>query len=220
MKYQNMTPQSTVRRLPLYLRKLDHLIESGIQVTSSQELSSRTGFTAEQIRKDLAYFGAFGTRGKGYNTKFLREKILKIIGLDEQTNIVVVGVGHLGIAITRYNVTKNPYVNVAAAFDIDPAIVGKKILDVEVLHISRLKETAKKQDIRAAVLTVPAEHAQAGFQSIVESGINVIYNFAPVKLPAMKGIYVHNADLSAELQSIIYYATMLHKEKNKILAKK
>ena len=108
---QKNAPKLVVRRLPVYLRILDNLLSNEVEIVSSRELSDETGFTAEQIRKDLAFFGAFGTRGTGYNTSFLREKILKIIGLDQHTNIVIVGAGHLGIALTRYNLTKNPYVD-------------------------------------------------------------------------------------------------------------
>jgi len=200
-------PRSVVRRLPIYLRILDNLIRNDVEIISSKELSEETGFTAEQIRKDLAFFGAFGTRGTGYNTSFLREKILQIIGLDDQTNIVVVGAGHLGIALIRYNVTKNPYVNVVAAFDIDPEVIGEKILGVEVLPISEMKKIVDLYKVKVAVLTVPAEQAQTAVETIIESGVKVIFNFAPAKLYVPKDVFVHNADLSIELQSLIYYAT-------------
>jgi redox-sensing transcriptional repressor len=206
MNHKN-APKSVVRRLPVYLRILDNLIRNDVEIISSKELSDETGFTAEQIRKDLAFFGAFGTRGTGYNTSFLREQILRIIGLDDQTNIVVVGAGHLGTALIRYNVTKNPYVNVVAAFDIDPAVIGEKILDVEVMPISEMKKVVDTYTVKVAVLTVPSEQAQAAVEKIVENGINVIFNFAPTKLRVPEGVYVHNADLSIELQSLIYYAT-------------
>jgi len=200
-------PRSVVRRLPIYLRILDNLIRNDVEIISSKELSEETGFTAEQIRKDLAFFGAFGTRGTGYNTSFLREKILQIIGLDDQTNIVVVGAGHLGIALIRYNVTKNPYVNVVAAFDIDLEVIGEKILGVEVLPISEMKKIVDLYKVKVAVLTVPAEQAQTAVETIIESGVKVIFNFAPAKLYVPKDVFVHNADLSIELQSLIYYAT-------------
>lgn len=200
-------PKSAIRRLPIYLRVLDNLIRNDIEIVSSKELSDETGFTAEQIRKDLAYFGAFGTRGTGYNTALLRDEILKIIGLDDQTNIVVVGAGHLGTALIRYNVTKNPYVNVVAAFDIDPKVIGEKILDVEVMPVDRMPEIVERHAVKVAILAVPAEQAQAATEKIIESGIHVIFNFAPVKLIVPEDIHVHNADLSIELQSLIYYAT-------------
>jgi redox-sensing transcriptional repressor len=200
-------PKSVIKRLPVYLRILDQLLRNEVEIISSKELSEETGFSAEQIRKDLAFFGAFGTRGTGYNTSFLRDKILEIIGLDEQTNIIVVGAGHLGIALIRYNVTKNPYVNVVAGFDVDPSVIGENILGVEVMNISRINEIVDRYNVKVAVLAVPAEQAQAAVENILESGINVIFNFVPTKLYVKEGVYVHNADLSMELQSLIYYAT-------------
>lgn len=200
-------PRSVIRRLPVYLRILDNLIRNEVEIVSSRELSEETGFTAEQIRKDLAFFGAFGTRGTGYHTSVLRENILRIIGLDEQTNIVVVGAGHLGNALVRYNTTKNPYVNVVAAFDVDSEVVGTKILDVEVVHSSKMKEVVEKYDVKVAILAVPSDHAQVATEDIVKSGIGVIFNFSPIKLQVPDDVYVHNVDLSIELQSLIYYAT-------------
>lgn len=200
-------PKSVIKRLPVYLRILDNLISNDVEIISSRELSEDTGFTAEQIRKDLAYFGAFGTRGTGYNTYYLREQILDIIGLNEQTNIVVVGAGHLGIALARYNIRKNPYVNVVAAFDIDPSLVGGKILDVEIFHTSKMQAIVEQYHVKVAVLAVPANHAQNAVKHIVQSGIKVIFNFATTKLIVPQDVHVHNADLSIELQSLIYYAT-------------
>ncbi len=204
---QKSAPKSVIRRLPMYLRILDDLLANDVEIVSSRELSDETGFTAEQIRKDLAFFGAFGTRGTGYNTSFLRDKILKIIGLDEQTNIIVVGAGHLGIALTRFNIRQNPYVNVVAIFDIDPNVIGKKIADIEVMPASKMKEISVKHDVKVAVLTVPSEHAQTAAEDIVKSGIRVIFNFSLSKLYVPSSVYIHNADLSIELQSLIYYAT-------------
>ena len=200
-------PKSVIRRLPVYLRILDHLLENDVEIVSSREISDETGFTAEQIRKDLAFFGAFGTRGTGYNTGFLRDKILKIIGLDQKTNIIVVGAGHLGIALTRYNITKNPYVNVVAVFDNDPDVIGEKIIDVEVLDISKIKDVSVKYDVKVALLTVPSEQAQIAAEEVIKSGVTVIFNFALSKLHVPDSVYIHNADLSIELQSLIYYAT-------------
>ncbi len=204
-------PKSVIRRLPIYLRILDNLMRNEVDVVSSRELSEETGFTAEQIRKDLAFFGAFGTRGTGYHTNVLRENILRIIGLDVQTNIIVVGAGHLGTALVRYNSTKNPYVNVVAAFDIDPEGVGTRILDVEVMHSSRMKEIVERHEVKVAVLAVPSKQAQAAADVIVNSGVSVIFNFSSIKLQVPENVYVHNVDLSIELQSLIYYA---NSEKN------
>ena len=199
--------KSVIKRLPVYLRILDNLIRRDVEIISSKELSLESGFTAEQIRKDLAYFGAFGTRGTGYNTIYLREKILKIIGLDKKTSIIVIGSGHLGTALTRYNVTKNPYVNIVAVFDKDPHVIGEKINVIEVLPIEKAPGIIKRHNIKVAIITVPAGEAQGVVDEIVKHGITAILNFAPAKLHVPGGVHVHNADLTIELQSLIYYST-------------
>lgn len=206
MPHRNIS-KSVIKRLPVYLRILDSLIRRDVEIISSRELSNESGFTAEQIRKDLAYFGAFGTRGTGYNTVFLREKVLKIIGLDQKTNIIVIGAGHLGNALTRYNSSKNPYVNIVAVFDRDPQVIGQRINNIDVLPVEKAPELIKRHNIKVAIITVTANEAQDVVDSIVECGIKAILNFAPAKLHAPEGVHVHNADLTIELQSLIYYSS-------------
>ena len=199
--------KSVVKRLPVYLRILDNLIRRDVEIISSKELSNESGFTAEQIRKDLVYFGAFGTRCTGYNTAYLREQILKIIGLDKKTNIIVIGAGHLGTALTRYNASKNPYVNVVAVFDKDLALIGKEIDAIPILSFEDASRVIKKHQIKVAIITVPADTTQAVVDEIVGYGIKAILNFAPVKLHVPSEVHVFNADLTMELQSLIYYSS-------------
>jgi redox-sensing transcriptional repressor len=185
---------------------LDNLIRRDVEIISSRVLSEETGFTAEQIRKDLAYFGAFGTRGTGYNTSYLREKLLRIIGLDKKTKLVVIGAGHLGKALSRYNITKNLYVEVVGIFDANPEEVGTEISDIKVQHMDQLADVIKEYNIKVAMITVPAEPAQDVVDQLVEYGITAILNFAPTKLHVPEEVHVHNADLTIELQSLIYYS--------------
>jgi len=199
------TSKSLIKRLPVYLRILDNLIRRDVEIISSRVLSEETGFTAEQIRKDLATFGAFGTRGTGYNTSYLREKLLRITGLDKQIRIVVVGSGHLGKALTRYNILKNPYVEIAGIFDASPNEQDTEILGLIVQSMENLPHMIKEQNLKVAMITVPAEVAQAVVDLLVENGITAILNFAPTKLRAPDGVHIHNADLTIELQSMIYY---------------
>jgi redox-sensing transcriptional repressor len=199
-------PKSVIKRLPVYLRILDNLIRRDVEIISSRVLSEETGFTAEQIRKDLAYFGAFGTRGTGYNTAYLREKLLKIIGLDKQTNLIVIGAGHLGKALTRYNITKNPYVKVVGVFDKDPEEINRDIEGVKVYAMEDLQKVVKEENVKVAMVTVPADVAQDVVTLLADSGITAILNFAPTKLKVPENVYVHNADLTIELQSLIYYS--------------
>lgn len=205
-------PKSVIKRLPVYLRILDNLIRRDVEIISSRVLSEETGFTAEQIRKDLAYFGAFGTRGTGYNTSYLREKLLRIIGLDKQTKLVVIGAGHLGKALTRYNMLKNPYVQTVGVFDANPKEVGSLIEGMKIYHIDDLTSMIKEAQVKVAMVTVPAEVAQQVVDTLVENGISAILNFAPTKLKVPEHVYVHNADLTIELQTLIYYSMEDEKE--------
>lgn len=198
--------KTVIKRLPVYLRILDNLIRRDVEIVSSRELSLESGFSAEQIRKDLAYFGAFGTRGTGYNTNFLREKLLKIIGLDQKTKIIVIGAGHLGTALTRYNAVKNPYVDIVAVFDRDPYVIGEKICEIEVLPVEQAPGIIREHNIKVALITVPADAAQEVVDEVVEHGVTAILNFAPAKLHAPEGVHIHNSDLTIELQSLIYYS--------------
>lgn len=199
-------PKSVIKRLPVYLRILDNLIRRDVEIISSRVLSEETGFTAEQIRKDLAYFGAFGTRGTGYNTSYLREKLLRIIGLDKQTKLIVIGLGHLGKALTRYNVTKNPYVKIVATFDANPDEVGSEIEGIKVQPMENIPQVIKDNNVKVAMITVPADVAQSVVDNLINNGINAILNFAPTKLRVPDYVHVHNADLTIELQSLIYYS--------------
>lgn len=199
--------KSVVKRLPVYLRILDQLIQRKIEMVSSKDLSNESGFTAEQIRKDFAYFGAFGTRGAGYNTVYLREKVVKIIGLDKIINTIVVGAGNLGTALTRYNSTKNPYVSVVGVFDQDPRLIGKKIDAIDIVSIDEIPAFITENKIKVAIIAVPAAAAQEIADLLTAQGVKAILNFAPVKLNVAGGVHVHNADLTIELQSLIYYSS-------------
>lgn len=199
--------KTVIKRLPVYLRILDNLILRDVEIVSSRELSLESGFSAEQIRKDLAYFGAFGTRGTGYNTTFLRDKLLKIIGLDQKTKIIVIGAGHLGTALTRYNAVKNPYVDIVAIFDRDRGVIGQKIRQIRVLPFEQAPGIIMKHNIKVALIAVPAASAQGVVDEIIKHGITAILNFAPAKLHAPEGVHIQNSDLTIDLQSLIYYST-------------
>ncbi len=206
MPYMSI-PKIVIKRLPLYLRILDNLIRYDVEIVSSKKLSDITGFSAEQIRKDFAYFGAFGTRGSGYNAKYLRDRILKIIGLNKLTSVVIVGMGHLGTAISRYNIAKNPYIDIVGLFDSDPQVVGGKVIDIEVGDVAYLTQFVREEGVKVAIITVPAESAQQVADQLVEGGVTGILNMAPTRLNVPEGTHLHNADLTVEIHSLIYYST-------------
>jgi redox-sensing transcriptional repressor len=205
-------PKMVVKRLPIYLRILDDLMRRDVDIVLSRELSEETGFTAEQIRKDLTVFGAFGTRGNGYNVTYLRHIILNIIGLNKKNPVIIVGVGYLGKAISRHNMTKNPYVEIVGLFDNDPKLIGEKILDMEIMPASEMSRIISEKDVKVAMVTVPAVYAQGVVNDLVKLGINAILNFAPTKLEVPEGVRLQNVDFTIELQSLIYYVSTEKKQ--------
>jgi len=200
-------PDAAIKRLPIYLRVLTELMEDGVEIISSAELSRKTGFTSEQIRKDLAYFGAFGTRGVGYSTTILSQRIKKILGISRGARVALVGAGNLGTALARYNISKHKDVRISAIFDNDWDKVGKKIEDVEILPMEDLKKVIRAQEIKMAIIAVPAWEAQKVADQLVDAGIEAILNFSPAKLDAHARAYIQNIDLTIELQSLAYYTT-------------
>jgi redox-sensing transcriptional repressor len=207
MQDRRRIPQATIRRLPLYLRDLTDSILAGVAVTSSAEMALRTGISSEQIRKDLAYFGAFGTRGVGYDVRQLAGEIRRILGLRSEVGVALVGAGHLGFALARYSRRERSEVRVTLVFDNDPAKVGSRIGDLEVLPMHRLSEEIRRQGVRLAVLAVPGDEAPKVMQALAAAGIEAVLNFSPTKLSA-PGVHVHHIDLTMELQSLAFFTTL------------
>lgn len=200
-------PNVAVRRLPVYLRALTELSQRGVQIVSSAELSRHTGYSSEQIRKDLAYFGAFGTRGVGYNSDLLIERIRSILGLNRTIPAALVGAGHLGTALARYNIIRDHDIKITAIFDNDPAKVGDNIEGVPIYHAEQLHEIISQRMIKLVILAVPGPVAQQVVDSVVGAGVKAILNFAPVNLAVPDDVFVQDIDLSLELQSLAYYVS-------------
>lgn len=200
-------PEVAVKRLPVYLRVLTELGQEAVDIVSSADLARRTAFSSEQIRKDLAYFGAFGTRGLGYRTDVLRERIRGILGLDRGVNVALVGAGNLGTALARYTLSRPQGVRLVAVFDDDREKAGKKIGNLEILPMEALPRVVAERGIRLAILAVPAAAAQEVTDLLVACGIEAILNFSPAKLDGRGKAYIKNIDLAIELQSLAYYAS-------------
>jgi redox-sensing transcriptional repressor len=194
--------QKVIPRLSRYYRILFEY--SGSEVISSKEVSDFSGYTAAQVRKDLAYFGQFGRPGRGYNVKELRESIRKILGLDRKWNIALVGVGNLGIALLGYKGFKDQGFEITAAFDNDPAKAGAVIKNVEIFSISRMWEVMQEKKIDMIILTVPRESAQAIAFEAVECGAKAVLNFAPINLKLPDSVKVRNIDMSIEIENLSF----------------
>ncbi len=200
---------SLARRLPVYFSVLNDYIRKDVKSLTTGDLMQQTGFTEAQLNEDLIQI--CGVLESSYDVVLFREKILKAMSLEDGVSTVIIGAGNLGTALARYNIGSDPYIKLIGIFDIDPRIIGTDILGLEVKHVSRLKEVIKEYNASVAILTVPATHAQQAAEYAIDSGIKVIYNFAPVKLQVPECTYLHNVDLSLDLRSIIFYATSVGK---------
>lgn len=205
-------PEAAVRRLPVYLRVLEDLRQGETDIVSSAELARMTGFSSEQIRKDLTYFGAFGIRGVGYRTETLSVQLREILGLDRQVPAALVGAGNLGTALARYNILRHRDVRIVGIFDNDPGKFGSYIEHIPVRPTDDMEAVIARESIRMAIVTVPADAAQKMVTRLVEAGVEAILNFSPTQLRVPPGVYIQNIDLSIELRSLAYYVSAGHRQ--------
>lgn len=203
MESKNISP-AVIKRLPRYYRYLGDLLKSGIDRISSKELSERMQVTASQIRQDLNNFGGFGQQGYGYNVEYLYNEIAKIMGLDKDYNLIIVGAGNLGTAITNYTDFAKRGFYVKQVFDIKPELIGKKIGDIEILGMDSLPDYIKNNQVDIAAITVPKEMATETAAKLVKCGIKAIWNFAPVDLRLPKDVIVETIHLSDTLMRLSY----------------
>lgn len=199
-------PDAAVKRLSLYLRKLEELSDQGVESVSSRRIAELLHSTAAQVRKDLGYFGQFGRRGVGYRVKGLIEALRRIFGTDRTRNVIVVGAGDLGRALLRYRGFAKKGFRLVAAFDIAPSKVGKWVAGVPVRHIDSLPEVVAKHNVRLAILTVPPEAAQEAADRVCGAGIMGILNFAGTTLETPEAVAVGPVDLAAHLEQLSFLA--------------
>ncbi|HJN07745.1 MAG: redox-sensing transcriptional repressor Rex [Pirellulaceae bacterium] len=197
-------PKAVVSRLSLYLRELQHLVQSGHETTSSTQLGTVLGFTDAQVRKDLAYFGQFGYPGIGYRCEELIAAIKQILGTDRSWPVALIGLGNLGRALLRYRGFGRQGFCVVAAFDVDPSIVGQSIEEIPVYHIDQLAEIIDKSQIRLAIIAVPSPEAQGAATLLAKAGIEGILNFAPVTITLPETVKRVEVDLAIELEQLSF----------------
>ncbi|WIW71384.1 MULTISPECIES: redox-sensing transcriptional repressor Rex [Anaerosinus] len=207
MRQKVVISKATIDRLPLYFRTLRVTKEEGREIISSEELGRRLGITPEQIRKDLASFGQFGKKGVGYYVHELMRNIGEILGLDNNWNIAVVGIGHLGAALANYQNFITLGFNLMALFDADEDVVGTIVNKVKVDHINDVNQVVKERNIHIGVIAVPAPFAQEVADKLVTAGVTGIWNFAPRKIVVPEHICIVNEDLSVGLSNLSYHIT-------------
>lgn len=196
--------QAVIRRLPRYYRYLGELLENNIERISSNELSIRMQVTASQIRQDLNNFGGFGQQGYGYNVKYLYTEIGKILGLDDNHNIVIIGAGNLGQALANYTAFEKRGFVLKGIFDNNPRMEGVAIRGISVMMMDELKSFVAKNNVEIGVLTIPKDHAAEVAKLLVDSGVKAIWNFAHTDLEVPNDVVVENVHLSESLMRLSY----------------
>ena len=196
--------RAVISRLPRYYRYLGDLKSEGVERISSQELSKIMKITASQIRQDLNNFGGFGQQGYGYNTSYLYDEIGKILGLDKQHDMILIGAGKLGQALVNYMNLKNRGFSFKGAFDTNPSLYGHKITNVPIYPMEQMTGFIKDNNIDIAVLTVPKAAAIEITQVLTGTPIKAIWNFAHVDLTVPKRIQVESVHLQDSLMKLSY----------------
>jgi redox-sensing transcriptional repressor len=198
-------PDATVARLPVYLRILTGLAESGTKTISSDVLAASAGVGPAKLRKDLSHLGSYGTRGVGYDVDFLVYQISRALGLTQHYSVVIVGVGNLGHALAGYGGFSTRGFRIVALLDADPARTGEAIADLQVRHVDELEAVIREHEVQIGVIATPAAVAQTVCDRLVASGVTSVLNFAPVVLTVPDEVDVRKVDLSIELQILAFH---------------
>lgn len=199
-------PQATVHRLSLYTRYLGELEAQGVDYITSDKLGEGIGTNAAQVRKDLCIFDRFGIPGRGYPVSFLRQRLGKILGVEDRVwRVAVVGAGRLGTALVSYSEFEKQGFHFVAILDNDSAKVGTRIGRLEVADISALEGIIRSENVEVAVITVPVNSAQRVADMLVEAGVRAFLNFAPVNLNVPPHIVLRNVDLTVEFEGLSFH---------------
>jgi redox-sensing transcriptional repressor len=208
LKYSKIS-ESTIRRLSRYYRYLEKIEEREKKVVTSAQLAAKCMVNPNQLRKDLNFFGEFGTRGLGYHVKDLLSDIRRVLGLNKEWRIAVIGIGDLGSSLLAYNDFLRQNYKIVAAFDVDPLKVIGRVSEklgqpVEVLHTNRIKEVAKERKIEIGLITTPSSEAQNIADMLVEAEVRGILNFAPTQITVPKGYVLKNIFFTTVLDNLAY----------------
>lgn len=198
-------PRKSIYRLSIYQRCLQRLVENGVETVSSEALAKAAGVKPTQLRKDLTYFGQFGTRGLGYNVRQLAETLTEALGMTSYQPVILVGVGNLGAALLHYGGFQKEGFEIAAAFDLDPNRHGDPGIQTPILAQDEMIAYIRRFKVKLAILAVPSHAAQTVANDLVEAGVQGILNFSPTVLQVPSEITVNNVDLALELENLSYF---------------
>lgn len=200
-------PRATIQRLATYVQVLESLARDGVKVVSSNPLAEASGVNGSQVRKDLAYFGEFGTRGVGYNVDSLITAIKNSLGVDREWRMVLVGVGNLGRALLNHSDFRARGFNIIGIFDCDPFKIGLVLNGMEVRCSDELKDFAARNKVEIALLATPPERAQRAADYIIDAGVRSILNFAPARIKTPDDARVEYVDFFRHLYSLAFEET-------------
>ena len=199
-------PDIVIGRLPIYLRELTRLAEEEGKInTSSHELGKRLGISSAQIRKDLSHFGEFGKQGTGYHINYLIDQLRGILHLTKEWDVALVGAGYLGHALAHYHGFLHRGFRISWVFDNDPAKIGEQMDDLIVQDVANLERVIAENDVKVAVIAVPANFAQEITDRLVTAGVRSILSYAPIHLNVPNGVEISYSDPVVQLQRMTYY---------------
>ncbi|MGX7245644.1 redox-sensing transcriptional repressor Rex [Enterococcus quebecensis] len=202
---EKQMPKATAKRLPLYLRYLKMLGDSGVTRIKSKEFSEVIQVPSATIRRDFSQLGELGRSGYGYDVPYLIDVFSHILNTQEEKRIALIGCGNLGKALVKNNFRRNENLNIVCAFDSKEELVGLSIDDVIIQPMDKLADEIKKTGVTVAISTVPSQFAQEAIDKIVDAGITAILNFAPDRVIVPHNVNVQYIDLTTELQTLIYF---------------
>ena|SRR5687768_10343191 len=206
-------PDPAVRRLSLYLRQLESFQRKDRRTISSKQLGESLNLTDAQVRKDLAYFGQFGHPGIGYRVDDLIQQIRKILGTDKTWNVMLVGAGNLGRALSGYKGFQPKGFRLVAVFDNDASKVGRRLGPFTIQPLADAPAAVQKEQIKLAILAVPADNAQDVADQLVAAGVRGLLNFAPVSISAPPEVAISTVDVAVHLEQLSFQVNVSPAEK-------
>lgn len=203
-KSPDAVPLAVIKRLPLYHRYLTMLAQNDVERISSRELAAKMGITASQLRQDLSWFGSFGQQGYGYRVKDLLGEVSKILGLDRQFQMIILGAGNLARALVSYPNFRRRGFYVEAIFDSNPDLIGKQVNGVTIKDVKYLSEYLQQHTVDIGIITAPASVAQKLADTLVAGGVKAIWNFAPIHLKVPRDVVVENVQIGESLLTLSF----------------
>ena len=198
-KEADKVPEPTLRRLPWYLSNIKLMKDKGEQYVSSTQISKEINIDASQIAKDLSYVNISGRTRVGYNIDALIEVLESFLGFTNMHKAFLFGVGSLGAALLRDSGLHHFGLEIVAAFDVNPELVGKDLNGIPIYHSDDFEAKMKEYDVNIGVLTVPINIAQEITDKMVDGGIKAVWNFTPFRIRVPENIVVQNTSLYAHL---------------------